>query len=369
MAPTPPEHRVHITRLELPKPDAPITYREEVYIVEPGTAKHSVEVLLLERFERVRAELASSPPGQLVKLAVFDVAFEGRPPGPPLGTLAWKDWRGAPVLGFPFFGEEAPPVTSSMPPRPPARVESVAAPPNPLPTRTSEPPRAEPARSELPRAEPVRAEPAKQSEPVRAEPRKSEPAAAPAVRAPSPVPAAARRAASDDLIGDLFERLAELMFANGVVAAANYLLDSLSEVIPTEFAIAQVFDLNTRSFVVVRARGPGLERALLEATHDSDPLISQVMHAQSAQSIDAASDERFRRGRWKLAASPLQHVLCGPVRQGGRYLGLIELANPAGGAPFGKNEINALDYACEQFAEFVATHPVVIDREVVLGGG
>jgi hypothetical protein len=339
MAPTPPEHRVQSTRVEPPKPEAPITYREEVYVVEPGTPKHSVEVLLLERFERVRAELASSPPGQLVRLAVFDVAFEGRPPHPPLGTLAWKDWRGPPVLGFPFFGEEAPPMTSSLPPRPGSRLDSVAAPPNPVPV-------IEAAKSEPPAA-------AKKSDP-------------PATAAAAPL--APRRAASDDLIGDLFERLADLMFANGVVAAASYLLDVLAEVIPTEFALAQVFDLNTRSFVVVRARGPGLERALLETTLDTEPLIAAVMHARGAQVFRAAGDERFQRGRWRLAGAPLDHVLCGAARQGGRYLGLVELANPAGGAPFGANEINALDYACEQFAEFVATHPVVIDREAVLGG-
>jgi hypothetical protein len=341
MAPTPPEHRIQSTRIELPKPEAPITYREDVYVVEPGTSKHSVEVLLLERFERVRAELASSPSGQLVRLAVFDVAFEGRPPHPPLGTLAWKDWRGSPILGFPFFGEEAPPMTSSLPPRPDHKFDSVAAPPNPVPV--IEPEKSQPARAAS----------------------KSNPAPSASAAA---APLAPRRAASDDLIADLFERLAELMFANGVVAAANYLLDALAEVIPTDFAVAQVFDLNTRSFVVVRTRGPGLERALLESTLDTDPLISAVMHGRGAQAFNAAADERFQRGRWKLAAAPLEHVLCGAARQGGRYLGLVELANPAGGTPFGANEINALDYACEQFAEFVATHPVVIDREVVLGG-
>jgi hypothetical protein len=165
----------------------------------------------------------------------------------------------------------------------------------------------------------------------------------------------------------LFERLAELMFAAGVVPAANYLLDVLAEVIPTEFAMAEVFDLNTRSFVVVCTRGPGLERALLEATPDSDPLVSEVMHGSGARVFRVAADERFRGGRWRFAAAPLELVLCGAARQGGRYLGLIELANPVGGTPFSKGEVNAVDYACEQFAQFIATHPVVIDRDVVLG--
>jgi GAF domain-containing protein len=184
------------------------------------------------------------------------------------------------------------------------------------------------------------------------------------------VPATAgaqRRGSGDDLIAELFERLHELVFAEGIVAGASYVLDVLLDVIPCELALVHVFDLNTRKFVVVRSHGPGLERALLEATADTDPLIAEVMHKAQAVQVDAAADPRLQNGRWRAAASPLRHVLCGAVRQGGRYLGLIELGNPAGGTPFAKNEINALDYACEQFAEFVATHPVVIDRDAVLG--
>ena len=133
MAPTPPAHRILSTRLETPRPETPLTYREEVYVVDPGTPRDAVETLLLERFQRVRSELAAGPAGQLVRLAVFDIAFEGAPPRPPLGTLAWKDWRGTPVLGFPSFGIEAPLVTSSLPPRPGSDSPSVAAPPNPVP--------------------------------------------------------------------------------------------------------------------------------------------------------------------------------------------------------------------------------------------
>lgn len=367
MAPTPPAHRILSTRVETPKADTPITYREEVYVVEPGTSRESTEILLIERFERVRSELASSPPGQLVRLAVFDVEFEGKPPHPPLGTLAWKDWRGAPVLGFPYFGEAAPPMTSSLPPRPSGASDVVIVPQNPAPSLSEmlpPEPKREPAPAEAP------------SEPVPA-PEKNEPATPPETPAKRDLaarprqdskPDAVRRGADEDLVSELFERLHELVFASGVVAGAGYVLDVLMELIPSELALVQVFDLNARKFVVVQARGPGLEKALLEATPDTDELIAEVMHRPRALTFEAAGDARFQRGRWRAAASPLQHVLCGAVQQGGRYLGMIELANPVGGKPYGKNEINALDYACEQFAEYVATHPVVIDRDVVLGG-
>ena len=71
-------------------------------------------------------------------------------------------------------------------------------------------------------------------------------------------------------------------------------------------------------------------------------------------------------------ATPLQvakAVLSGPVSQGGRYLGMLELANPEGGDPWHVNEANALDYICEQFAEFLAGRPIVVDADVVIGKG
>lgn len=383
MAPTPPAHRVLSTRVELPKPETPITYREEVYVIEPGASKHAVEVLLRERFARVRSELRANPPGQLVRLAVFDVAFEGRPPHPPLGTLAWKDWRGEPVLGFPFFGEAAPPMTSSLPPRretdepvaiaPAPRVppDLRSTPPPPDVDRRSVPPASEAAerRSVPPVAENAARRSPPPSEAAATPPSpdgRSSPAAAPG-SSPPPRVAGVRRAAADDLIGELFERLGDLMFVDGIVSGAALVADALLEVVPSEYALIQVFDLNHRNFVVVRARGPGLERALLAATPDTDPLVAEVMRRPHALAFEAAGDPRFQQGRWRLAATPLKHVLAGGVSQSGRYLGMIELANPAGDAPYGQNEMNALVYACEQLAELVATHPVVIDPDVVLG--
>ena len=147
-------------------------------------------------------------------------------------------------------------------------------------------------------------------------------------------PVRPRRGADDDLIGELFERLHELVFENGVVAGAGFLLDVLLDLVPCDYALVQVFDMNTRKFVVVRARGPGLERALLEATPDSEPAIAEIMRRSEARQLDAASDPRFRQGRWRHALTAPKRVLSGGVSQSGRYLGLIELAEPAGRATF-----------------------------------
>jgi hypothetical protein len=115
--PQTPEHWLLTQRAEAPTAATPITYRECAYAVQPGTPLDAVELLLWVRFKDVCSEIAHAPPGKYVQLAVFDHSFQGRPLRPPLATLAWKDWRGDPVLHFPLTRPlTQPPAPLSMPP-------------------------------------------------------------------------------------------------------------------------------------------------------------------------------------------------------------------------------------------------------------
>jgi hypothetical protein len=184
---------------------------------------------------------------------------------------------------------------------------------------------------------------------------------------PSQKIALGRRRAGEDLISELFESMHELHFARDIAVGADFVLGVLQQVLPCEAIVIQVFDINTRNFVAVRGRGGGAERAVLHRTPDSDPLTAEIMRRDRSRAYRPEADARFKSGRWGTIGLSLHEVLCGPVRQGGRYLGMIELANPQGGAPFHETEINALDYICEQFADFVASRPVVLDPDVILG--
>jgi hypothetical protein len=99
--------------------ETPMLYCEAVYVVAPGLSRAAVERVLLKRFREICAELEAHSVHKYVQLAVFDHEFETRPLRAPLATLAWKDWRGVPAVGFPAFGEAAPPPSASMPPRAP----------------------------------------------------------------------------------------------------------------------------------------------------------------------------------------------------------------------------------------------------------
>lgn len=358
-------------RAEDPTPQAPITYREEAYRVAPGMDRHGVESLLRERFSAVKAELASSPPGQLVQLAVFDHEFTDKPQRPPLGTLAWKDWRGEPVFGFPAFGEATPPLNSRLPPAPQAAPSDAQAPaPH---SNGSVAPEAALA-AETSGATPIVLSEAVPSNGagrvVDAALLNTQPLTVPSVpaaqaRASRPRSVVVRRRIGEDLIGELFELMHELHFARDIAQGSDFVLNVLEEIIPSEISLIHVFDINTRNFVVVRARGPGTEKVMMRATPDSDSQIVELMRRDRA--LAHRPNGQSEHGCWGLLGNGVSEVLSGAVRQGGRYLGLVELANPLGGTPFHESEINAFDYICAQFADFVASRPIVLEADVILG--
>jgi hypothetical protein len=499
-------------RDESPTTESPIHFRELALAVRPGVPKESVESLMRARLDSAQTSLNAGDAQQYVQIAVFDHMFVKRPVRPPIATLAWKNWRGDPVLAFPGYeskaadsspssatpstrppswkdsaeagkpsgapapvvvvGSVAPAASATSAPAvapsgsaaPPAATAAVPRPGQPAPSsppaasRSSvipapvvsvgvrtPPPAAPPASAdsspdsgdipvllvpkdksgaalETPREDeleiavevgptsapaidvavesmPISQMPASavSTAPAPAEaiplvPRPAsvpppkplsqpppKPISQPPARLASPVPsrpgsipgaggAPRRRAPGEDLIGDLFERMHELAFMADLMSGAEFVLSVLGELIPCEGIVVHVFDLAKREFVVVRAHGPNARATLLHRTADDEPLVRGVMSRGSALLIDGApsSVPPASSSLTKLGVDA-RAILCGAARLGGRYLGMIELANPAGGEPFHDGEANALDYVCEQFAEFVASRPIVLDADVVVG--
>jgi hypothetical protein len=176
-----------------------------------------------------------------------------------------------------------------------------------------------------------------------------------------------RRADNDELLGVLFERMHELLFAPGIMEGADYVLAVLAEAIPCEGAIIHVFDRDDHSFVVLAARGPNSERILLSRTPESEPRLKAVLRREGALPSDAPDAGPAHRREvggaslWQRLGITVEHSLCGPALHERGHIGLIELANPRGGGPFHESELNALDYICEQFADFVAQRPIVFE--------
>jgi hypothetical protein len=270
---------------------------------------------------------------------------------------------------------------------PPAAAEAEAAPrtssttaPQP-PEDEPPPPATEPAtKAEAKPAKPAKAKPAKaEAKPAKAE---AKPAKAEAAAAPEPAPASEplstrpappshaerrRRGPDEDLISDLFDRMGDLHFIHDLLDGADHVLVTLWELLPCEGTIIHVYDINREQFVLVRAAGPRPEAALLLRTPDDTPLFQEALRSGRVVSSEGeVGIDPFLGERWDLLGVEPRHALCGPVLYGGRFLGIIELANPITAEPFREDEVNALLYVCEQLADFVENRPIVLDDGLIL---
>ncbi|WP_434045395.1 MULTISPECIES: GAF domain-containing protein [Sorangium] len=360
-------------RAEDPSDRSPLTYRELVYAVATGTPRELVNALLLDRLDVARKLIDDARPGKFIHIAVFDHVFQGRPQRSPLATLAWKDWRpGEPEIQFR-------PRTSGTTPPPPAGSSSSATPlpaAAPLPAATATPlPAAAPlpaaTATPLPAAVPP---PASAPSEEQASPARPEPASPPAEAAPpapsrpprrrSSYPPRDGRLSGDDLIAELFEACSDLHFLQDTLAGADFILALALDKIPCALGLVSLFDINRREFVVVRQHGG--KTALLTRLSERAPLALAAMRSRRAVVVpDVSSDERVMDDRWKATGIELRSVVCAPVELAGRYLGLLEIANPLDGKPFSESDGNALTYIGQQFAEFVGARGVVTEPGLV----
>jgi hypothetical protein len=378
-----------------PTDAVPLAYREYVYAVPPGTTDAMAETLLATQLELVRSSLERLPPGKLVNLAVFDVVFQGKPPVPPLATLAWKDWRDAPVVAFPRRAPAPQPIVPMAPPtspvilQAPAPVIIEAPPPPPVafapPTSHVPPPPAFVQQVAQPIAAPVApafpvASPAQAFAPPVVAPT-FQPAPVPATAPAQPAPQApsqpgmraslrsapGTRARAEDLVADLFEAMHELHFVRDAIEGGEFCLTLAMEKLPSQAGIVHLYDIDKREFLVSSTRGAGTAKLLLRRHAETDAILQAAMNRRRAIVIaDATHSGAVAVERYE-ALGGVRSLVIAPVMEHGRFLGAIELMNPTDGQPYTDAEGNALNYIAQQFAEFLSSHGIVTDPERISG--
>jgi hypothetical protein len=383
----------------------PLTYREYVYNVPPGTSESAAETLLVTQLEFVRASLEKVPAGKLVNLAAVDSPVDAKPATPPIATLAWKDWRGAPVVSFPRRPVKRVP-SHSRPPAPNFGAPLPAAPMAPLapavpviaPVQVAAPAIAvaapPPALAALaPAPAPVFAAPAPAPAfappaPVQAaNPFMQAPAPAAAMPAPelavAPLPPSVRppppagpapgptrtpstpngRVRGEDLIADLFEAMHDLHFLRDAVEGGDFCLALAMEKLPSQAGIVHLYDIDRREFLIASTRGTGTAALLAQRFPENETILAAAMRKRrplvfaDAMQSEAATIERY------AALGGARSVIVAPVMREGRFLGALELLNPLDGQPFTEAEGNAVMYIADQLAEFVGERGVVTDPE------
>jgi hypothetical protein len=169
------------------------------------------------------------------------------------------------------------------------------------------------------------------------------------------------RPRDDRLMGALFEALHDLHFSADVREGAAFVQRVLREKMRAGTILVHVHDINSRHFVVMSAHGSRAAALVDYATPEDDAFVAEIMKSDGA-ALFAASDPRLARGRW-LLVEPRRSVLCAPAVVDGRYLGLIELADPEDGTELGEDDRNALTYVANAFARFLAQRGIVLSED------
>ncbi len=406
-------------REQEPTSATPITYREYVYALTPGTSEDTAAAVLRTQFEVIKATMAPLPTGKLVNIAAFDVVFVGKPKTQPLVTLTWKDWRGEPVMAFPRRSGppvsmrpmsqapqslaaaqmQAPPPPVVIPPAPPVPVVAVLSAPPPPPMVVSAPPPPPPAPVVIasPPPPPPMVVSAPPPPPPPAPPVATgfpppppfvEPPPAPSAVPPPPPPPPRQvssprfrnphrsepritggRSAGDDLITDLFEAMHDLHFLGNALDGADFCLSLALEKLPSRAGFVHFYDINKREFVLATAKGKGANALLLDRHPETDAMLLSAMKKRRAVVVaDATGTDAESVGRFAAIAG-VKSLIVAPVMQAGRWLGAIELLNPLDGAPFTDGDGEALSYIGEQFAEFLSSRGVILDAEQIARAG
>jgi hypothetical protein len=391
------EAQVLFRRNQEPDARAPLTYRELVLAVPAGTTEDAAARVLQEEFAAIEKTLEAAPKGKLVHLAAFDYVFEGRPPTAPLAVLTWKDWRGAPVVGFPRRPDYVAPSTSGHPPPmsvppsapvvaapPPAPPVIAAPPPPPPPPPAPSPPAAAAAATPAPTPTPAPAASAPPPPPpappaVAAAPPPAPPPPASAGKTPAPpalvVPQAPptgfgsgskgrTRRAGDELIAELFEEMHDLHFLRDAIEGAAFCLSVALDKLPSRAGLVHFYNVEKRTYFIAAAQGAGADALLLKKEAEGDPVLAPVMRSRRASALPTPPNEARGLERYaKIGAGA--SVVVAPVVLSGRALAAIELVAPIDGEPFNDADAHALAYIGEQYAEFLSQRGLIFDEKMV----
>lgn len=177
------------------------------------------------------------------------------------------------------------------------------------------------------------------------------------------------RVSGDELLTALFEAMHDLHFLRDSLEGGDFCLQLANDMIPSHAGVVHSFDMNTREYVVTSVAGANARGLLARRQPESDPILGAAMRARRAVVVpDAARSDAAGLERYRAVGGP-KSIIVAPVMWGGRALGAIELVNPLDDAPFREEEGHAMSYIAEQFAEFIGSHGLVVEKEKILARG
>ena len=168
------------------------------------------------------------------------------------------------------------------------------------------------------------------------------------------------RVSGDELITSLFESMHDLHFLRDALDGGQFCLALATEVLPSRAALIHFFDIEKREWVVACTRGKDTHRLLTMRSVDTDEYLRECARKRRALVVPNAANAAADRYRQLNGARSL---IVAPIMQAGRALGALEIINPLDGMPFTEDEGNAMTYIAEQYAEYLGSRGIVLDRE------
>jgi hypothetical protein len=364
--------RMLYERAHDPSEQSPILYRERAYLVDNLQSDEELEEQLQAELSAIRGDLRDRDASQYVQLALFDHEFDAEPSAPPIATLSWKDWQGRSEVWVRGVRK------SSAPPAHDAAARAADGSLESRPGKTldaDDDDGFEPASESLPLGSGPREEldmaageaPKKRSDSGtswQAPNRSGEYRIPDALEVEGAAPSSQRVLAADELVGALFERMEELVYEGNIADGAAFVRDVIATHIPCDGVLIHVFDAAAREFVVVRALGPSSRDVVALRTVEAGSHLADALRLQTTLELSPVEAPSCA-ALWAALGVEAALVMCVPVQQKERRLGAIEVGRSAGRGRFSDAERQALGYVAEQFADFVAERPLLVDADAI----
>lgn len=168
------------------------------------------------------------------------------------------------------------------------------------------------------------------------------------------------RTTGDELITALFESMHDLHFLRDALDGGQFCLALATEVLPARAALIHFFDVEKREWVIACTRGKDTSRLLTMRTPEADEWLRDAARKRRAVVMANATPTAAERYQTLGGA---RSIIIAPIMQAGRALGAIEIINALDGMPFTEDEGNAMTYIAEQYAEYLGSRGIVLDRE------
>jgi GAF domain-containing protein len=148
---------------------------------------------------------------------------------------------------------------------------------------------------------------------------------------------------------NVFEALSELPFQPHIAAALELACDALQAELPTEAAVAGLYDIDSDELQIFVVRG-----AIGDLARGTRlPRARGLLGAGAFEAIIARGDAPH--ASWLAASEGSTALLC-PILHDANLLGVLALANPRCTAEFDRDDLELVDYVAQQLSAAIQAH-------------